>query len=71
MSLTESVIQGSVEALERLDGRFFAEAFNEGDLWRVWPEFRPKTVYLDIETDGGQSPDSITMVGLYDGDQFT
>jgi uncharacterized protein YprB with RNaseH-like and TPR domain len=69
--LTESVLRGSVGALDQLDGKFFADAFNECDLWRVWPDFRPKTVYLDIETDGGQSPDSITMVGLYDGDQFT
>lgn len=70
-TLAESVITGSVSALERLDGRFFAEAFNECDVWRVWPDFRPKTVYLDIETDGGQSPDALTMVGLYDGDRFT
>lgn len=70
-TLAESVVSGSVLALDRLDGRFFADAFNESDVWRVWPDFRPKTVYLDIETDGGQSPDAITMVGLFDGDKFT
>ena len=66
-----SVLEGSVSALERLDGQFFCEAFSTGDLWRLWPDFRPKTVYLDIETDGGQSGNAITTVGLYDGETFT
>lgn len=38
--------------------------------WRAWPEFREKMVCLDIETDGGQLGDSITIIGLWDGQEF-
>lgn len=40
------------------------------EAWRAWPEFRSSCVYLDIETNGGQSGDSITTIGLYDGNEF-
>lgn len=40
------------------------------EAWRAFPDFRDSCVYLDIETDGGQSGDSVTMVGLYDGKDF-
>ena len=69
-TLAVSVLQGSVQAIDRLDGRFFGDAFSTCDLWRLWPDFRPKTVYLDIETDGGSSGNSITTVGMYDGETF-
>ena len=41
------------------------------EAWRAWPEFREKTVYLDIETDGGRSGSAITTIGLYDKEGFT
>jgi uncharacterized protein YprB with RNaseH-like and TPR domain len=53
------------------DARFFARALGAREAWRAWPDFRNKAVYLDIETDGGQGGDSVTMVGLYDGADFT
>ncbi len=40
------------------------------DAWRAWEELRGSCVYLDIETDGGQSGSSVTIVGLYDGTEF-
>lgn len=66
-----SFVRKSVEQLKKRDHRFFAEALGTRESWRAWPEFRGKTAYLDIETDGGQSGDSVTMVGLYDGADFT
>ncbi|MES1227590.1 MAG: exonuclease, partial [Armatimonadota bacterium] len=63
-SLAQSVIEGSVAAAERLDAQFFSDAFSVSELWRLWPDFRPKTVYLDIETDGRNSSDAITTVGM-------
>ena len=39
--------------------------------WRAFPEFRDSCVYLDIETDGGKGGNSITTIGLYDGNEFT
>jgi len=36
--------------------------------WRIFPEFRDRTVYLDIETDGLDSYyGHITTIALYDG----
>lgn len=65
-----SIMQKSVSSLKSYDHEFFAQALGGKEAWRAWPEFRNRTVYLDIETDGGQSGGSITMVGLYDGADF-
>ncbi|HXH62343.1 MAG TPA: ribonuclease H-like domain-containing protein [Fimbriimonadaceae bacterium] len=61
----------SVQSLEKREYRFFAQSLGAREAWRAWPDFRNRCVYLDIETDGGQSGESITMVGLYDGADFT
>lgn len=42
---------------------FFREFMKPGEMWRIYPEFKDETVYLDIETSGW----SITCIGLYDG----
>jgi predicted nuclease with RNAse H fold len=40
--------------------------------WRLYSNFAPKTVFLDIETTGlSHYYDEITVVGLYDGKQVT
>ncbi|MBS1707875.1 MAG: ribonuclease H-like domain-containing protein [Armatimonadetes bacterium] len=69
--LVLDMLQWSTEALEKRDHRFFSEALGLRDSWRAWPEFQDRMLYLDIETDGGNLGASITMVGLYDGDDFT
>ena len=54
----------------REDIHFFLDRLSTPDLWRLYPAFRNKTVFLDIETDGGlQGFDEITVIGLYDGRQ--
>lgn len=68
--LVREVIGWSAEALEKRDHRFFSEALSQRDAWRAWPEFQDRILYLDIETDGGGQGDAITLVGLYDGDDF-
>ena len=47
---------------------YFAELLPSNLQWRMFPEFRHSTAYLDIETTGldGMFND-ITMIGLYDG----
>jgi uncharacterized protein YprB with RNaseH-like and TPR domain len=57
--------------LEKREHQFFRRALGLSEAWRAWPEFRDSCVYLDIETDGGQSGHSITMIGMYDGAEFT
>lgn len=61
----------SKTALENGVHQFFARDLGAKEAWRAFPEFRKKVMYLDIETDGGQYGDSITTIGLYDGNRFT
>ncbi len=61
------VLGRSGPALERGDYRFFAERLPQREHWRALPHFAGRTVYLDIETDGGTDFDSVTVIGLYDG----
>ncbi len=68
------VIQGCQSAVSAFDSgsyQYFSEVLGGKEAWRAWPEFRKNMVYLDIETDGGQSGDSITTIGMYDGNRFT
>ena len=60
------VLLESKSALSAGRHQFFARALGMAESWRAWEHFRDSTVYLDIETDGGQSGDAITVVGLYD-----
>ena len=58
---TLDVVRRSVPALERGDYRFFAERLPQREHWRAFPKFADRTVYLDIETDGGTDFDSVTV----------
>jgi uncharacterized protein YprB with RNaseH-like and TPR domain/predicted nuclease with RNAse H fold len=62
------IIDNSVEALDRVDARFFVEHMPREEWWRLYPNFESKAVFLDIETTGlSHYYDEITVVGLYDG----
>jgi uncharacterized protein YprB with RNaseH-like and TPR domain len=63
-------IDSSMAALENRRHQFFAGALGLKEAWRAYPDFKDSCVYLDIETDGGQSGSSVTMIGLYDGRDF-
>lgn len=48
--------------------RFYADLLPPGQLWRLFPHFRDRTAYLDIETNGmGWDQCEITTIALYDG----
>lgn len=70
LELAKSEIAASIEHLERGEHQFFRSRLGLAEAWRAWPEFREKCCYLDIETDGGQSGESITTIGMYDGKEF-
>jgi uncharacterized protein YprB with RNaseH-like and TPR domain len=54
--------------LKTRDVRFFSDRLVSDQQWRIFSNFRPETVYLDIETTGLGSPaDYITTISLYDG----
>ena len=61
-------IQESKKQLEHHNPKYFAECLPPNLHWRLFPEFRDSTVYLDIETTGLDSYyGSITTIALYDG----
>ncbi|MBS1714661.1 MAG: ribonuclease H-like domain-containing protein [Armatimonadetes bacterium] len=66
----EQTVRNSKTALMERRHQYFADALGAREAWRAWPEFRKSCLYLDIETDGGQSGDSVTCIGLYDGTAF-
>lgn len=59
-------VADSVEALSDARADYFAHNLVKKEHWRAVGAF-PKIGYLDIETNGGMSADSITVIGLYDG----
>lgn len=68
-SITHSIrkkVTESVSALECHDGAFFDACMPACEIWRLYPEFADKTVFLDIETTG-LSPEfcDITIISLF------
>jgi uncharacterized protein YprB with RNaseH-like and TPR domain len=62
-------IEESHSALERRDVTFFSRRLSPGDQWRLYPAFRDRVAYVDIETTGlFMQWDEITVVALYDGE---
>ncbi len=61
-------LRESERALKKKDVLFFAETLPKAEFWRLYPEFKDKTAFLDIETTG-LSPyyNQITLVSLFDG----
>jgi len=58
-------------ALSRCDASFFAKHLPQREYWRVYNEFRTKTLYLDIETTGlSLYYDRITLIGTFDGHKY-
>ncbi len=61
-------IERSMARLQAGDARYFADRLPPDQHWRLFPEFRNRIAYLDIETTGLGSPsDTITTIALYDG----
>jgi uncharacterized protein YprB with RNaseH-like and TPR domain len=62
-------IHDSRENLEIDNPKYFEKLLPSSLHWRMFPEFRHSTVYLDIETTGLESwGNHITSIGLYDGE---
>lgn len=62
-------VYASVEALENREVHWFAKRLPAGQAWRMFPEFRERTAYLDIETTGmaWEGEAIITSIALWDG----
>lgn len=61
----------SLNALLRGNVYFFKKLLPEKELWRIYPEFKKKTAFLDIETTGLEAGGRsyVTVVGLFDGER--
>jgi len=67
----EEFLRASEEALHRRDIAFFLHHLAGRELWRVYPEFKDRCAFLDIETTGQSIHYSeITLIGLYDGSNY-
>ncbi len=65
---TRSELEESMERLQRGDSAYFAQRLPQGEMWRLFPAFRGRVAYVDIETTGlGKGLDHITSIALYDG----
>jgi hypothetical protein len=61
-------IEYSVEHLSEGNPNYFESLLPTNQFWRIFPEFRESTAYLDIETTGLDSwSNEITTIALYDG----
>jgi len=61
-------LEESVDRLQRGDSAYFAQRLPQGEMWRLFPAFRGRVAYVDIETTGlGKGLDHITSIALYDG----
>lgn len=47
---------------------FFTQRLPNAEHWRIFPHFRSKTAYIDIETTGLGPDAEITTIALYDGE---
>ncbi|GAB6192957.1 ribonuclease H-like domain-containing protein [Desulfocastanea catecholica] len=60
------VLDGSLAALEN-DPIFFTGRLASTEPWRIFPHYRHRTAYLDIETTGLDDYAEVTTIALYDG----
>ncbi|UCF93342.1 MAG: ribonuclease H-like domain-containing protein [Desulfobacterales bacterium] len=62
-------LEESKQHIKSGNARYFASRLSTDQLWRIFPEFRRATVYLDIETTGLKMWGfEITTIALYNGE---
>jgi len=66
----ERILINSHRRLSMRDIHYFARKLPLREYWRFFPEFESDIAYLDIETDGGFHAECITMIGVYDGQEY-
>lgn len=65
-------IRTAIHQFESCNSRYFAKCLKARDHWRLFPTFRSKTAYLDIETTGDPADrGEVTLVGIYGGGKMT
>ena len=68
------LVKGIEESKKHLDSHnpaYFSKLLPSNQCWRLFPDFRESTVYLDIETTGlDRYFNDITTIALYDGESI-
>lgn len=69
--LLKEGIEESKRRLYKDNPAYFSKLLPANQSWRIFPEFRESTVYLDIETTGlDRHFNDITTIALYDGHEI-
>lgn len=63
------VLDSSLAALKK-DPTFFTTKLSSTEPWRIFPHYRNRTAYLDIETTGLDDFAELTTIALYDGQEI-
>lgn len=58
-----------IARFEADDYAYFARLLPASEHWRAVPQYMDRVGFLDIETNGSFGADSITVIGVYDGDE--
>ena len=69
-ALSDAVRKGADISLQHFDRRnplYFYHTLPSHQIWRLFPAFRSRVAYLDIETTGLGNSDAITTMVVYDG----
>jgi len=68
LQLLQNYIEDSFLQVENNNPKYFEKLLASREIWRIFPEFRSSTAYIDIETTGLDNySDYITTIALYDG----
>jgi len=62
------VLDGSLAALAG-NPTYFTEKLAGSEPWRIFPHYRQRTAYLDIETTGLDDSAEVTTIALYNGQE--
>lgn len=62
-----AVLEESLVAFETGRWWWFDCRIPTSHKWRAWGELGNQAIFVDLETDGGFSPESITVIGTFDG----
>ena len=67
-----SLVEQSAERYERRDAGYFDGALPARERWRLYPDFRERAAFVDIETTGLSAERGlITLIGVLDADGYT
>ncbi|MGQ0810104.1 MAG: ribonuclease H-like domain-containing protein [Nitrospiraceae bacterium] len=68
----DEAVASAMAHLQSHDALYFARCLKSRDHWRLFSTFRPRTLYLVIETNGGSPHEGdVTVVGLYSNGLMT